>query len=396
MTLNPIIEFAADKNLYQDCWLTELPKDYVQPTEADKKWLWKLVAEDNYFQQLKAVEQESLQKHTVTIESTVPMISSTGKVLNVHHRLYTSYLMAKAYVHKEVVPLTSISSIVIYPTYKLRKVYNESGLVICKGINYLLNPINGCYILLDVLKQYFNIAHSTFEWKENIKYDGIKKAINNWVDDIKYIASIIDRKQIHFKDKIEAKIAKLLQEITAFEVDVFATNSKERTAMVAMANKSKAEIISFLSDFNSYLPMLEEPNKVSLHISWQAVLNNRVDNNDVVQHEMAHVIDFYNGGLNGVPSTSMKFDEIWKEEYKKESKKNSFLNPYAFKNKLEFFAVCAETFFKTPDLLKHHIPAIYKSLTLVYGYEPQTNKKLAALPYLKLNLFSKISAFKIN
>ena len=400
MTINALIEFSSTKDLYQNCWLTNLPQDYVAPTESEKQWLWKFVATQNYYVKLNEVEKQNLKNCTEKIETTIPMITSSGIVLNVYHKLYLSFLIAKLYVYKVVVPLHIISSIVIYPTFKLRKIYNESGLVICKGVNVLLKPIHTIYNIIHLLKDLFNITSiEMFLAQPVIERHNIHKTYSNWIGDLKYIESIINKKQVYFKDKIEVKVKDLHRKINAFDTEILAAISEESKALkplVAIAHENLQIIIKQLNELNQSLPMLEESNKASIHLSWQAILQNFQNNGDLLTHEMAHLIDFYNGGLDGVPAISRKFKEVWQNAFEQEKQKQSFLNWYAFENELEFFAVCNEAFFKTSVKLRQNIPSLYDSLTRVYGYIPDSDKKMSTFDYLKLNLFSKISILKLK
>lgn len=399
MILDTIIEFSSEEDLYKNCWLTKLPEGYNVPTEDEKKWLWEFVATQNYYQNLSEIEKQNLQKITEIVEHTVPMITSNGGILGVYHRLYLSFAISKLFIYNQTVSLNDISSIVVYPTFKLRKKYNESGLVVCKGVNMLLKPILSIYKIIDLLDKTYNASEVSILLML-AKYDGefIKKTHNDWIEDLKYIETIINNQQVYFQDKIEQKIRELEQKTVAFTKEVLPNileNNIRLKPVVEGAQLAYKEIEGQLHILNNFLPILKDPNLVSLHLSWQSIIKDLHTDTDLIIHEMAHTIDFVNGGLNGVPSTSRKYNEIWTTAFEQEKQKQSFLNPYAFKNELEFFAVCNEAFFKDPKLLKQILPAIYDSLTRVYGYNPKNNKKVSTLEYSKLAFFSKISVLKI-
>ncbi|MDY8136054.1 zinc-dependent peptidase [Aquimarina sp. 2201CG5-10] len=398
MILDSIIEFTAAKELYQDCWLTSIPKKYNAPTDAEKKWLWKFLSAQNYYKNLNDVERQNLHKVIEIIENSVPMITSDGTVLSVYHRLYLASLLGRFFIHKEIVSLDVISSIVIYPTYKIRKIYNESGLVVCKGSNMLLQQVALSYRVIDLLtEKYIATRGILFMILPHFKGEFIKKEYQNWIEDLKYIESIISKQQIHFKDKIEQKIKDLEQKITTFTTELSTILLQEDVQLKPFTDGvllGAQKLINHITTLKDFLPMLNEANQVSIHLSWLSIIENMQNDNDLVAHEMAHVIDFINGGLDGVPNTSRKFKEVWETAFTQEKEEESFLDPYAFTNEMEFFAVCSEAFFKTPELLKHKIPTIYDSLIRVYGYHPQNNKKVKSLDYFKLIYFSKISAFK--
>jgi len=48
------------------------------------------------------------------------------------------------------------------------------------------------------------------------------------------------------------------------------------------------------------------------------------------------------------------------------SKRSALLGSYALKNEAEFFAVCSERFFETPQAFKAYFPDIYHELKLFY------------------------------
>ena len=49
---------------------------------------------------------------------------------------------------------------------------------------------------------------------------------------------------------------------------------------------------------------------------------------------------------------------------------NSFIRDYAYTNKQEFFAVCAEYFFEMPETFKKLLPDLYIRLTKVFNQDP--------------------------
>ena len=140
----------------------------------------------------------------------------------------------------------------------------------------------------------------------------------------------------------------------------------------------------------------------SISISWkhfQEGYDKSMDNRNVGLHEMAHAIefdflysdrydnnyaDFYDAWITLVDEHLEKFDPVEK----------SFLRKYAAKNEREFFAVCIEHFFETPEELEKLAPDIYKLLIAILNQNPKNYKndyKLKAQTILDL---SKLKNFR--
>ncbi len=93
--------------------------------------------------------------------------------------------------------------------------------------------------------------------------------------------------------------------------------------------------------------------------------SNDEDKINVGIHEFVHLIDGMDGQFDGVPNVLMKksyvlpwIDRIYKE-IQKIKQKQSKINPYATKNKAEFFAVASEFFFEQPTVMKRKHPELY-------------------------------------
>jgi len=95
---------------------------------------------------------------------------------------------------------------------------------------------------------------------------------------------------------------------------------------------------------------------------------NKTDKNNTVIHEFVHLIDKSDGDTDGVPNLLLDKQYIlpWVDMIHKEMKKiaagKSDINPYAYTNQAEFFAVVSEYFFERPDLLKSKHPEMYAML----------------------------------
>jgi len=117
-------------------------------------------------------------------------------------------------------------------------------------------------------------------------------------------------------------------------------------------------------------------------IAWDEVKKDIKSKRNVVIHEFAHILDFEEGEINGIPpieeSKYTEWSKIMFKEYEKFRQKllknrllgkYSLIDKYAATNKAEFFAVLSEYYFKKPEILKKHFPKIYKELKNFYKIE---------------------------
>ncbi len=106
--------------------------------------------------------------------------------------------------------------------------------------------------------------------------------------------------------------------------------------------------------------------------------------NNVIVHELAHLLDFEDGEADGAPPMGpslrkrwnrvlqRRFDEL--EERVREGREwgeYRLLGEYAATDEAEFFAVCSERFFQRPHALKSHFPDLYRELRLWYGLDTE-------------------------
>jgi len=116
-------------------------------------------------------------------------------------------------------------------------------------------------------------------------------------------------------------------------------------------------------------------------LSWQDIKHDIAQNKkeNVIIHEFAHELDFEDGQADGTPVLEGSRYQIWskvfsqafdtlKERSNRGLSSEGFilLGEYALKNEAEFFAVCSERFFQTPQALKRNFPDIYQELKLFY------------------------------
>ncbi|WP_457599315.1 M90 family metallopeptidase [Hydrogenimonas sp.] len=106
--------------------------------------------------------------------------------------------------------------------------------------------------------------------------------------------------------------------------------------------------------------------------------------NNVIVHELAHLLDIEDGEADGAPPMGPSLRKKWNrvlqhhfEELQERVRENRewgeyrLLGEYAATNEAEFFAVCSERFFQHPHALKTHFPDLYRELEQVYGIDTE-------------------------
>jgi len=121
-------------------------------------------------------------------------------------------------------------------------------------------------------------------------------------------------------------------------------------------------------------------------ISWQDIKHDiaQQQKENVIIHEFAHELDFEDGLADGTPVLEGSNYKMWSKVFSKAfdtlkdqltlgevSERSILLGSYALKNEGEFFAVCSERFFETPQAFKTYFPNIYQELKLFYKLDTQ-------------------------
>jgi hypothetical protein len=98
---------------------------------------------------------------------------------------------------------------------------------------------------------------------------------------------------------------------------------------------------------------------------------------NVVIHEFAHYLDNEFGGAPWIEErgarrrwTALLDAELERLRGQAEAGRRTFLDPYAAKDRGEFFAVASEAFFEEPALFARELPALYRALRDVYRLDP--------------------------
>lgn len=107
-------------------------------------------------------------------------------------------------------------------------------------------------------------------------------------------------------------------------------------------------------------------------------------------HELAHKLDMLDGYSNGHPPLHASMDhQLWHDifeaafrhlRHQVETGRKHEINAYAATSPAEFFAVCSEYFFESPQRLHSTYPDVYAQLSLFYRQQPLPNSRPSNAP----------------
>lgn len=103
------------------------------------------------------------------------------------------------------------------------------------------------------------------------------------------------------------------------------------------------------------------------------------DGDNVVLHELAHLLDFANEGADGVPSlvassSAASWQALVRKEMRRIREGTSVLRPYGAEAPSEFFSVAVEVFFERPSQLARHHEALFEALVAFFHLDPRTGR----------------------
>ena len=103
---------------------------------------------------------------------------------------------------------------------------------------------------------------------------------------------------------------------------------------------------------------------------------------NVVVHELAHVLDFEEGAMDGIPPLERSRTDEWSRvlyrrfrALREKSRRNrewgdyALLGEYAGTDEAEFFAVVTELYFQRPWILTRHFPDLYREWKGFFGLD---------------------------
>lgn len=118
-------------------------------------------------------------------------------------------------------------------------------------------------------------------------------------------------------------------------------------------------------------------------LSWRDALvdaRGARDGRNVILHEFAHVLDFENGAIDGIPlvgtlEEERRFGAVVRREYDAlcralDQKRPTLLDPYGATSLSEFFAVATEAFFELGPSVRERHPDLYGILADFYRQDP--------------------------
>lgn len=110
------------------------------------------------------------------------------------------------------------------------------------------------------------------------------------------------------------------------------------------------------------------------------------DGENVVLHELAHVLDMADGSADGAPdrfawSAIPGWEELVRSRLKAVRRRQGGpLRAYAGTDSAELFAVAVEVFFEQPARLRKQDPQLYEALATLFNVEPETGALRVPLP----------------
>ncbi len=104
--------------------------------------------------------------------------------------------------------------------------------------------------------------------------------------------------------------------------------------------------------------------------------DNLSSKDNVGVHEFAHLVENEEADHGLPPEVPQQAVEHWvryvAQELAHPQKNRAYINSYAYTNDHEFFAVLAEYFFKSPDLLQRKDPQLYGMLREMFHQDTQS------------------------
>lgn len=110
---------------------------------------------------------------------------------------------------------------------------------------------------------------------------------------------------------------------------------------------------------------------VALEQSW----SDPRDGDNVVLHELAHLLDYENEFADGVPSlidpgSTVAWQDLVRKEMWRIRHRRSMLRGYGATNPAEFFAVAVENFFEQPEVMHQRHPQLHAALKALFNLDP--------------------------
>lgn len=135
----------------------------------------------------------------------------------------------------------------------------------------------------------------------------------------------------------------------------------------------------FYSDFSHSHNKGETNPAGAIVFSWKDLEEGDLKEDDGINlglHEFAHALMVQNLGPQGYDDEYFLDKIIGFEDFYNDStmlanvREHHLFREYAFRNKMEFFAICCEQFFEVPDKMKEGLPRLYELLCRMLNQNP--------------------------
>ncbi len=402
MLIEHLADSAAAPQLLEDCWPSSLPVAQ-QPAPADValRWFRSLLERDPVYQGLATGHREALHTSALEIERTIPMLTGDGDALPTPHRLYLALEIAKVLFARSRSTLDILKSIVVYADAgHLLRAKPEAGFAQVRGRNHVvrrLDLIEAFWRTTEPLRVQASGRRRTGKQRiTDEHFDAFRHQLASWKGRLQ-AGHRVDKQQFgEFAEKLQTEIRPLLRDLgrsLAIRLDV-------PNASLVTSFESAANLISENAGFVAAArDAVERPNQACIHMSWVSQISTtHTTNRNLLVHELAHVLDFECGGLDGVASpharvagSAADLGARWFEAYDAVVEHPpTFLDPYGLVDRTEFFAVCSEHYFSAASSLATLAPELFELLKRTYGYVPNDRVPASTFSIFKTLFLSKL------
>lgn len=188
-----------------------------------------------------------------------------------------------------------------------------------------------------------------------VKITGVKTKVM-WQDEV-MIAAASQIPIFHLGESTYPNLTEVLVYPSSFNRD-HQTSGKDRSILGMVGN--------------GYMTGTMILSKPQIH----GAFHNDRDAKNTPIHEFMHLIDGWDGDIDGLPSSIMEAPEsipwlnLIREGIRDIKKGSSDIDPYAATNPAEFFAVAGEYLFEHPEKLEREHPAFYRAMREALRYDP--------------------------
>jgi hypothetical protein len=394
---------AASTSLLDDCWRSGLPDDQRPPAAAELRWFDAFLANDDVHRDLGRADQEALRGRALAIERRLPIISGEGRTLPAAHRLYVSLELGKLLLARPSSTLELLRSVVVYADAgKLIQDQREAGIARVRGRNHVaghLGHIETIWRALDPIAAIAGKRQGADRWRDR-SVEAVREQLRFWIDRLQAEPLGNDEAPlVAFVESLTTELRPLLLETArSLAPEQDAAGHKLRDAFATAADMIAEVAVEIVATRHT----IEQPNAASIHLSWFAQITGRLSpHSNLLAHELAHVLDFENGGLDGCPApsdraegTAEDFGRRWAAAFAQAvAGQLPMIDAYGLTNRLEFLAVCTEHYFTEASALQATAPELFALLRATYGYVPGDRRRASVFGTIKTLFLSKLRTF---